>query len=55
MERGLAFGSVDSGEQLIVEERAQLIAQPEVDGALREGCAGDTGGLNRNEGQAISR
>jgi hypothetical protein len=55
MESGPAFNGVDGGEDLIVKERAQRIAQSEVDVAIRECRVGDTGGFNWNGAQAISR
>lgn len=48
MEGRLSFAGVDGGEQLIVKQRAQLIAQPEVDIAVRECRVGDTRGFPWN-------
>jgi hypothetical protein len=55
MECRLPFAGVHGGEQLIVKERVQLIAQPEVDVAMGKGCVGDTRGFNWHGVQAISR
>jgi hypothetical protein len=55
MESWLPFDRVDGGEHLLVNERAQLIAQPEVDIAVRECRVGDTRGFHWNSVQAVSR